>query len=74
MSNPAQGYYPPPPARKGLSPVVWILIAIGGFMVVAGVAVVATGLYFVKKVAENPIFGHASTPVSLAQSSGRGSP
>src|SRR4051794_15050425 len=55
MSNPAHGYYPPPPAKKGLSPVVWILIAIGAFLVVAGIAIVATGVYFVKQAAANPI-------------------
>jgi hypothetical protein len=62
MSNPVQGYPPPPPnpAKKPISPVIWILIGIAGFMILAGVAVVGTGIYLAKRVMDNPIEAAAS--------------
>jgi hypothetical protein len=65
MSHPAQGHYPPPPPKAKISPVVWILIGIGGFILLAGITVMAVGVYVVKRVADNPLDA-AATMIAAA--------
>lgn len=50
---PAPGPYPVAPKKK-TSPIVWILVGIAGFLLLAGIVVIAGGLYLAKKVADNP--------------------
>lgn len=39
---------------------VWILIGVAGFMIIAGVSVIGTGIYLAKRVIDNPIEAAAS--------------
>jgi hypothetical protein len=50
MSSPPQPLPPPVPAPKKTSPIVWILVAVVSIFVLAGIAVIAGGIFFVSKV------------------------
>ena len=47
---------PPPmaPVKRGLSPIVWILLIVGGIFVLGIIGLVGTGLYVAHSVAKNP--------------------
>jgi hypothetical protein len=42
------------PVKRGLSPIVWILLIVGGLFVLGVVGVVGTGVYFARSFARNP--------------------
>ena len=42
------------PVKRGLSPIVWILLIVGGIFVLGIIGLVGTGLYVAHSVAKNP--------------------
>jgi hypothetical protein len=54
MSSPVPGSYPVPP-RKKISPIVWVLLGVAGFILLVIMAVVAGGIYVASRVAANPM-------------------
>jgi hypothetical protein len=43
------GQYPPPPMKKKTSPWVWVLVGLGVFILLSGIAVVGAGYFFFNK-------------------------
>ncbi len=46
---------PPIPTKSGVPVWVWILVGLLALMMLAGIAVVATGVFFAKQAASNPV-------------------
>lgn len=46
---PGQPYPPYPPPKKGVSPIVWVLLGLGVFVMICVLAVVGAGFFFVHK-------------------------
>jgi hypothetical protein len=61
---PAPGQYPVAPKKK-VSPIVWILAGIAGFVILAGIALLVGGFFIAKKFAENPTLA-AATAIAAA--------
>jgi hypothetical protein len=61
---PAPGSGPVVPKKK-ISPIVWVLVGIAGFVLLVGIAVIAGGLFLAKKIADNPMLA-AATAIAAA--------
>jgi hypothetical protein len=49
-----------PSPRKGVSPIVWVLLVIAGLIVLAGIAVIGGGIWIARKVSDNPVAAAAT--------------
>ena len=56
---------PAPIPKKKISPVVWVLIGIAGFMLLVAVAIVGAGIFVAKKIVDNPALA-AATAIAAA--------
>jgi hypothetical protein len=64
---PAQPMPPAPAAKSGTSPIVWILVIVGGLFLLGAIAVIGAGYFFVHKArdfAANP--GYAAAKLIMA--------